>query len=226
MVGPSRRRTAVPAEKPKPALVPVFVRRAATPRKPAVPRASGSTPSPPREQRDYVRRNALAAIKARPLNMAAARREADAATPPPPDRAGPARSGRRRSSRRHDFGRVPAYLQRRQAEWKSEADEEARLAGEPGCPPGTRRMEGERQAALREALTRSQAELCAELLALPLASDAPKVVRRRAALEARLGEVQEAMGVFDGAAVYEDVVPGAAGRRAAAATAVATGLQL
>lgn len=103
------------------------------------------------------------------------------------------------------FGRVPAYLRNRRAAEHAAAAEAARLAGEPGCPPGTRRMPADRQSRLLAALQQSEQELCAELLTLPLASDAPKVLRRRAELEERLAEVQEAAAVFEGDAVFEDV---------------------
>ena len=81
-------------------------------------------------------------------------------------------------------------------------------------------MPASKQAELLEALGRSAAELTSELLALPMAADTPKVVRRRTSLEGRLGEVQDAIAVCSGACVYEDVELAArdaaagAGRRA------------
>ncbi|KAA0153010.1 hypothetical protein FNF29_03530 [Cafeteria roenbergensis] len=71
--------------------------------------------------------------------------------------------------------------------------------------PSSARMSADKQSRLFSALRQSEQELCAELLTLPLASDAPKVVRRRAELEGRLAEVQEAAAVFAGDVVFEDV---------------------
>lgn len=183
----------------------VFHRPTTSPRKAAVPKASEASPPPHHDSTDYIRRNALDAIRARSLDLSAVDRAADR-TPSPPRARHSAVPG---SASRADFGRVPAYLQRRQAAWRAHEQEKARLAGEHGCPPGTRRMPKAKQTELLRALRRSEAELTSELLALPMAADTPKLLRRRTALEGRLGEVQAAVGVFSGPCVYEDVEPGA-----------------
>jgi hypothetical protein len=166
-----------------------FVRPSTAPRKPLVPKASDVTPPPKRKDVDFIRTNALRAMHGdlvRPLSAMA--------------------SGKRNSSRK-DFGKVPSYLLKRQSEWAAVRAEEERLAGEPGCPPGTARMPAEEQERLLHALERSEADIAHELLSLPMGADTPKILHRRSLLEARLGQVQEAIAVFATGPVFVDVQP-------------------
>ena len=210
------------SSKPPPAVAAAhtFTRKLVSPRKPQVPRCADAAQRPRTAAPDFVRANRRAAVSMTalqgatpPRGGAPALRDSSSSTAAAPARSSPSKGAPVPPAAAMpgapplggSFGRVPAYLRRRRHAERAAAAEAARLAGEPGCPPGTRRMSADKQSRLFSALRQSEQELCAELLTLPLASDAPKVVRRRAELEGRLAEVQEAAAVFAGDVVFEDV---------------------
>ena len=105
--------------------------------------------------------------------------------------------------RRHaDFGAVPEYLQARK---EIQAEEEARRRArqpDPSCPPGMSLMpEAERLETLA-ILRESEKETQGLLFKLPLHSTTPSMLKRKDALESKLGEIEAAKKIFSKEKVY------------------------
>ena len=92
--------------------------------------------------------------------------------------------------RPHEPGRVPAYLQRRKAEWAAEAEEIAmREAMAAECPPGTRLVGAEEKARILEKLAEERAKASVELRQLPFVIKTNATQLKKDRLEARLEEI-------------------------------------
>ena len=90
----------------------------------------------------------------------------------------------------HEPGRVPAYLQRRKAEWQAEAEEQAaRAAKEAECPPGTRLVGPEEKTRILEKLAEERAKAEVELRGLPFVVKTQATQLKKDRLEARLEEI-------------------------------------
>lgn len=101
--------------------------------------------------------------------------------PPPP------------APRAHEPGHVPAYLQRRKAEWAAEANEEAaRAAAEAECPPGLRLVGTEEKARILEKLADERAKATLELRQMPFVIKTNASQQKKDRLEARLEEIDGA----------------------------------
>ncbi|KAJ8285972.1 hypothetical protein GJAV_G00033050 [Gymnothorax javanicus] len=99
-------------------------------------------------------------------------------------------------------GRVPQYLEERKQQWRREEEERRKNAPDPTIPPGhTQMSEQERQETL-ESLKDTQRSLVKELLSLPVRVDTLNVRTRRAQLDRKLSEVEEAIKVFSRDKVY------------------------
>ncbi|AWP07417.1 putative enkurin domain-containing protein 1 [Scophthalmus maximus] len=93
-------------------------------------------------------------------------------------------------------GQVPQYLEERKAQWHKEAEERRRNAPDPTVPAGHTLMpESERQETLKS-LKETHRSLVTELLSLPLRADNLSFRSRRAQLDCRLSEVEEAIKIF------------------------------
>eukprot|EP00325_Prymnesiales_sp_UTEX-LB-985_P033501 CAMPEP_0174727270 /NCGR_PEP_ID=MMETSP1094-20130205/49429_1 /TAXON_ID=156173 /ORGANISM="Chrysochromulina brevifilum, Strain UTEX LB 985" /LENGTH=374 /DNA_ID=CAMNT_0015928973 /DNA_START=98 /DNA_END=1222 /DNA_ORIENTATION=- len=93
----------------------------------------------------------------------------------------------------HEPGRVPAYLQRRKAEWAAEANEEAaRAAAEAECPPGLRLVGPEEKARILEKLAEERAKAMIELRQMPFVIKTNASQQKKDRLEARLEEIEGA----------------------------------
>ena len=102
-------------------------------------------------------------------------------TPPPP------------APRPHEPGHVPAYLQRRKAEWSAQAQEEAaRAAAEAECPPGLRLVGPEEKSRILEKLAEERAKATLELRQLPFVVKTNATQQKKDRLEARLEEIEGA----------------------------------
>lgn len=94
------------------------------------------------------------------------------------------------AARPHEPGRVPAYLQRRKAEWAAEAEETAaREAAVNQCPPGTRLVGPEEKARILEKLAEERAKAAVELRQLPFVIKTNASQQKKDRLEARLEEI-------------------------------------
>ncbi|KAK9523026.1 hypothetical protein VZT92_019457 [Zoarces viviparus] len=99
-------------------------------------------------------------------------------------------------------GQVPQYLEERKKQWHKEAEERRRNAPDPTVPAGhTLMRESERQETLKS-LNETHRSLVAELLSLPLKADSLSVRTRRAHLDSRLSEIEEAVKIFSRDRVY------------------------
>ena len=102
----------------------------------------------------------------------------------------------------HRRGEVPGYLRRRQA--REEEEEEERLANEPDedCPEGMVVMAEEERIDTLEVLEESHAELMAALNALPIRIETLGQRTRKAELEDKLREIEDAIRVFSRSKVF------------------------
>ncbi|KAJ8380325.1 hypothetical protein SKAU_G00011030 [Synaphobranchus kaupii] len=99
-------------------------------------------------------------------------------------------------------GRVPQYLEERKQQWRREAEERRKNTPDPSIPPGhTMMSEPERQETL-QSLKDNQQSLVKELLSLPVRMDTLGVRSRRAELDRKLSEVEEAIKIFSRDKVY------------------------
>lgn len=91
---------------------------------------------------------------------------------------------------RHTPGAVPAYLQRRKAEWQATADHAAaREAAMAECPPGTRLVGPEEKARILDKLAEERAKASVELRQLPFVVKTQATQQKKDRLEARLEEI-------------------------------------
>ncbi|XP_071776055.1 enkurin domain-containing protein 1 [Centroberyx gerrardi] len=99
-------------------------------------------------------------------------------------------------------GQVPQYLEERKEQWRKEEEEKRRNAPDPTIPAGhTLMSERERQDTL-QSLKESHRSLVRELLSLPVRADTLSVRSRRAQLDRRLSEMEEAIKIFSRDKVY------------------------
>ncbi|KAJ0068083.1 hypothetical protein NL108_015564 [Boleophthalmus pectinirostris] len=99
-------------------------------------------------------------------------------------------------------GQVPQYLEQRKEQWRREEEERRRNAPDPSAPVGHTLMpETERQETLKS-LKESHRSLVTELLSLPLKADNLSMQTRKAHLDCRLSELEEAIKIFSRDKVY------------------------
>ncbi|XP_008334359.1 enkurin domain-containing protein 1 [Cynoglossus semilaevis] len=99
-------------------------------------------------------------------------------------------------------GQVPQYLEERKEQWRREAEERRKNAPDPTIPSGhTMMSESERQETLKS-LKETHRSLVTELLSIPLKADNLSVRSRRAHLDCRLSEIEEAIKIFSRDKVY------------------------
>jgi len=111
--------------------------------------------------------------------------------PPPP------------SARPHAPGTVPAYLQRRKAEWQATADEaRARAEAEAACPPGTRLVGPEEKSRILEKLAEERAKAAVALRELPFVIKTTATQQKKDQLEARLEEIAGAEEAYSREKVF------------------------
>jgi len=97
---------------------------------------------------------------------------------------------------------VPAYLQRRKAEWAEEAGAEAaRAAHAAACPPGLRIVGAEEKEMILEKLGAERKKAEAELRAMPFVIKTQRAAALKEKLEARLVEIDGAVVAYSKAKV-------------------------
>ncbi|XP_054895531.1 enkurin domain-containing protein 1 isoform X2 [Poeciliopsis prolifica] len=102
-------------------------------------------------------------------------------------------------------GQVPQYLEERKKQWQKEEEERKRNAPDPRIPPGHMMLpDSERQETLKS-LKDTHGSLVSELLTFPLRSDGLSVRTRRAQLDCKLSEIEEAIKIFSRDRVYVKV---------------------
>eukprot|EP00753_Platysulcus_tardus_P014883 PLAT4602.3.p1 GENE.PLAT4602.3~~PLAT4602.3.p1 ORF type:complete len:270 (+),score=123.59 PLAT4602.3:154-963(+) len=152
-------------------------RRARAKKKPAVPRRDERPTLAPREDKDFIRRNAKSARRA------------------------PVRKEEGKRSAEHERGTVPEYLLRRKEELVAEA-EAARAVAEDDTPEGMVLLSEEERLQTLADLEASKREVDEALRKFPIAYDTPKLVRRKEELESRLLELEATIEVFSRDKVY------------------------
>jgi len=112
-------------------------------------------------------------------------------------------------SERHDegahhreYGRVPEYLEERKQQWEDEAAERRRRAPDPSCPPGMMVMPEEERVATLETLMKSKKECMSQLERMPFVIETPSMKRKQDALESKMKEIENAIGIFSKKKVY------------------------
>ena len=106
-------------------------------------------------------------------------------------------------SRPHEPGHVPAYLQRRKAEWAAVAQEEAaRAAAEAECPPGLRLVGEEEKSRILAKLGEEKAKAELELRQLPFVIKTNATQQKKDRLEARLEEIDGAEQAYQQEKVF------------------------
>ncbi|XP_033947285.1 enkurin domain-containing protein 1 [Pseudochaenichthys georgianus] len=99
-------------------------------------------------------------------------------------------------------GQVPQYLEERKERWQIEEEEKRRNAPDPTAPTGHTLMpENKRQETLKS-LKETHRSLVTELLSFPLKADNLSIRSRRAHLDSRLSEIEEAIQIFSRDKVY------------------------
>lgn len=100
------------------------------------------------------------------------------------------------------YGKVPAYLANRKQQWADQEEQRRIDAGDPDCPRGMKLMpETERMETLG-ALRKSQKEGAAQLQKLPLHVETQSQMKRKAELEGKMKEIEEAIAIFSRTKVF------------------------
>lgn len=109
----------------------------------------------------------------------------------------PEESERGSSAARHEAGVVPAYLQRRKAEWAAQAqEEEERQAARADCPPGLRVVGEEEKARIMQTLQTERGKAEESLRSLPFVVKTQATQQKKDALEARVVEIDGAIAAY------------------------------
>lgn len=157
--------------------------RGTTPRKAAVPRRNEGGKLAPRSKKNFIKGNMVAAI-----------------TKSPPK----APSGNENKPELHSgFGQVPAYIRERQAA-AAQAEREAaeKAEREKGCPPGMTRMSEKERTETLAVLMKNKELGYQELTKLPMTVETPSLKRRKADLERKLEQIEEAIKIFSREVVW------------------------
>ncbi|XP_078470856.1 enkurin domain-containing protein 1 isoform X2 [Lampetra planeri] len=99
-------------------------------------------------------------------------------------------------------GMLPAYLIERREEWSRQQEERRRQQPEIGQPEGHTAMRETERAETLACLRSTQQQLLHELGSMPMRADTLRVRERRAEIEKRLAEVEEAVRIFSRERVY------------------------
>ncbi|XP_070545327.1 enkurin domain-containing protein 1-like isoform X2 [Ptychodera flava] len=106
------------------------------------------------------------------------------------------------SQKSYKKGEVPSYLRSRQKQWEKEEEERKRNIPDPDLPPGHTVMpERERRETL-EVLRQKERDLTNELARLPVTADTVRARSKRAEIENRLSEIEEAIKIFSRKKVF------------------------
>ena len=101
-----------------------------------------------------------------------------------------------------NYGKVPDYLQQRNAQWEEEKEERKRRAPDPNCPPGMKLMPESERLETLEVLHQSKTEAMKQLQAMPFVIETPSLKRKQSQLEDKLREIEHAIGLFSKTKVF------------------------
>eukprot|EP01138_Halocafeteria_seosinensis_P016353 gb/GECG01016684.1/.p1 GENE.gb/GECG01016684.1/~~gb/GECG01016684.1/.p1 ORF type:complete len:353 (+),score=70.44 gb/GECG01016684.1/:1-1059(+) len=149
--------------------------------KPPVPRADEINELPSREDKDFIRNNAVYARKY------------------------PSKSKQNKEENpleRQGYGEVPKYLQKRKQAWERENARRALYEEDPECPPGMIPMSDKERVETLETLQTRREEAKALLSRLPLVVETASAIQRKEDLEAKVKELDDAIKIFSRPKVY------------------------
>ena len=145
---------------------------------------SAPAPVEAREARNFQKENARKVIKAKPVNVM------QGEAPPKPK----------------DFGKVPKYLQQRQAELRHEEEVARQLADiDMDCPDGMRLLPEQERVETLKILEQNKEKVTAEIGAMPFVVDTHGLKKRKQALENKLKDIEEAVKIFSRRKVYVEL---------------------
>jgi len=153
--------------------------RATTPRKGAVPARTAVVPLKPRQDVSFVARNRTAAVEAR------------AAAP-----------AQKSAAKHDDYGRNPAYLDKRKEESRRAAELQRLGAPDPDAPAGMVKMADSERLEMLQQLRQRTKDVELEHFRLPLNIQTQAHRRKQADLEAQLAKLEKSIAMFDRPTVY------------------------
>jgi hypothetical protein len=156
-----------------------------TPRKAAVPKDRGIFRH--RDDVDFISSN---------------RMNIQVASPNSPRKSAADANGNSAANKHSSFGNVPAYLNARKAQWAREEELEAQRRANADCPKGMMLMPEHERLETLETLQESKIECIKQLAAMPFVVETASLKKRQASLEARLKEIEGAVGIFSKDKVY------------------------
>jgi len=178
-----------PGEMPKSEYVPASAQNlGARNTKPRVPRRAELAPAPaPQQRKDFISANNARARHAKP--SASPSKATGVAAPPEKHKHGA-------------FGKVPPYLANRKQQWADQEEQRRIDAGDPDCPRGMKLMPESERLETLAALRKSQREGGAQLQKLPLHVETASQIKRKAELEGKMKEIEEAIAIFSRTKVF------------------------
>ncbi|CAI8058354.1 Enkurin domain-containing protein 1 [Geodia barretti] len=102
----------------------------------------------------------------------------------------------------HQKGKLPQYLVSRRLQWKKAEEERLANRPDPSVPPGHTLMSSKERRHTLDVLTQHQSVLTRELASLPLSTDTLKHRLKRAELENKLTEIEDALKIFSRPKVF------------------------
>lgn len=151
-----------------------------SPRKSSVPKADQVAALAPRSRADFISQNKTNADRLQP----------------------PSRREDKGPSKHESYGRVPDYLERRNAQQKQAEDNRRRNAPDPSCPPGMTLMPEDERVETVRTLEQSLEEVNRQLQKLPFVIETHSIQKRHDALESKLKEIERALTIFRRPKVY------------------------
>eukprot|EP00798_Chlamydomonas_sp_ICE-L_P005389 gene5389-5611_t len=160
----------------RPGLVPLAARSPSAPQ--ARPASRGESEDGDSGGRNFLKANRLSAGAAPPRVLPSARDD------------------QQKYLTKKDYGRVPSYLLDRKVAMQERMEEEQRSKEAANVPPGMRLMAEEERVETLSILKRNKEEIEKSLWALPLRIETPGQIRRKAELDLRLQEIEDAFKIF------------------------------
>lgn len=154
--------------------------RPSTPRKPEVPRKTEIAKLKTRNDADFIERNRVKALTMAPPSLEKVEE----------------------SAKHDEYGRVPAYLEERKAQWEEEKEERRKRQADPNCPKGMKLMPEDERLQTLEVLLTSKDEVSKQLNKMPFVIETPSLRRKQGALESKLREIENAIELFSKPKVY------------------------
>lgn len=99
-------------------------------------------------------------------------------------------------------GQLPQYLIERRNQWRKDAEERQKNIPDPSMPPGHTRMPENERLETLSSLQQTQKQLIKQLLMFPVRVDTIGMQNRRADLEKKLAEIEEAIKIFSRPKVF------------------------